>query len=174
MPASSAPNKPRTHEDPGASHRLAMCSLAVADEPGVGVTACEVERGGVSYTVDSLQAIDDEHPDFELTLILGADTARTLPRWREPARLLALAGLAVARREGTSEREVRRALGELHPAPRVQFLELGEMPVSSSLVRERVAKGLPVLELVGPRVAGYIAERHLYEARARVADGGVA
>jgi nicotinate-nucleotide adenylyltransferase len=160
MPANVAPNKPAPREDPGAEHRLAMCRLAVAAEQGIAASALEVRRGGVSYTVDTLKSIHDEHPDAELTLILGADTARTLPGWREPGRLLGMASLAVAERDGLGEAEIRAALSSL--APTVEMLCMERIPVSSSQVRELVAAGEPVVELVGEGVAGYIAEHGLY------------
>ncbi len=118
----------------------------------------------MSYTVDTLKDIHDERPDVELTFIVGADTARTLATWREPIRLLSLAELAVAGRDGLAEEEVREGLLALHPSPRVRFLAMDEVTVSSSSVRERLARGLPVTELVGERVAGYIAEHRLYGA----------
>ena len=170
MPAYTAPNKRSEHDDPGPEHRLAMCRLAVVGEPGVKASGREIDRGGVSYTVDSLQAIHDEDPDVELTFIVGADTACTLAGWREPARVLSLAGLAVAERDGLGREDVREALLGLHPSPRLVFLAMDELAVSSSAVRERVAQGLPVQELVGERVAAYIAEHGLY----RSAPAGVA
>jgi nicotinate-nucleotide adenylyltransferase len=162
MPAYTAPNKHLDREDPGPDHRLAMCRLAVEGAPGVKACAMEVDRGGVSYTVDTLKDIHDEHPDAELTFIVGADTARTLATWREPTRLLDLAGLAVAGRDGLAEEEVREELLRLHPSPRVRFLGMDEVTVSSSSIRERSARGLDVTELVGERVAGYIADYRLY------------
>jgi nicotinate-nucleotide adenylyltransferase len=162
MPAFLAPNKPVAAEDPGPEHRLAMCRLALAGEPGLDASALEIERGGVSYTVDTLQAIHDEHPNAELTLIVGADTARTLPDWREPARLLELARLAVAERDELDVEDVREALAELEPALGVERLRMGRIAVSSSAVRERVAAGESVVELVGESVAGYIVEHGLY------------
>jgi nicotinate-nucleotide adenylyltransferase len=162
LPAAVAPNKRSEPDDPGPQHRLAMCRLAAGQAPGVQACALEVERGGVSYTVDSLQAIHDEDPDAELTFIVGADSACTLAGWREPARLLSLASLAVAEREGLGREAVCEALLGLHPAPRIRFLTMAEVPVSSSQVRERVARSLPVQELVGRQVAGYIAEHGLY------------
>ena len=182
IPANVAPNKPVAHEDPGAEHRLQMCRLALAREPGVEASALEIERGGVSYTVDTLQAIHDEQPDAELTLILGADTASTLPGWREPARLLGLAELAIAERDELDSQEVREALTAPAPAgaglqPRMTLLKMDRIAVSSSSVRELIAAGEPASELVGEAVAGYIAEHGLYRAGAAgagaagVADG---
>jgi nicotinate-nucleotide adenylyltransferase len=162
MPANVAPNKPAPHEDPGAEHRLAMCRLAVAAERDMQASALEVRRGGVSYTVDTLQAIHDEHPDAELTLILGADTARTLPGWREPERLLGMAGLAVAERDGLDARGVREVLIGSSLEPQITTLRMDKVAVSSSQVRELVAAGRPVAELVGEDVARYIAEHGLY------------
>jgi nicotinate-nucleotide adenylyltransferase len=164
MPAHSAPHKLR-EGDPGPEGRLEMCRLAVVGIDGVSACALEIERGGPSYTVDTLRAIHANHKDAELTFIVGADMARTLPTWREPEALVELASLAVAEREEAGRGDVLRALAPLRAA--VTFLEMGMIEVSSSLVRERVAEGKPVGELVAPAVAGYIAEHDLYRAGAR-------
>jgi nicotinate-nucleotide adenylyltransferase len=157
--------------DPGPQHRLRMCELAVAGEPGLSVCALEVERGGLSYTVDTLRSIHASHPDAELTFIVGADTATTLGSWREPAQLLALARLAVAARAGAARRRVLDALAEIDVASgangqpaagAVRFLEMPAIDASSSLARRRVAAGEAVDDLVGPAVARYIAEHGLY------------
>jgi nicotinate-nucleotide adenylyltransferase len=172
MPAGIAPHKPG-EQDPGAAHRLRMCCLAVAQADGISACGLELERGGTSYTVDTLEAIHAKHPDARLTFIVGADTARTLPSWREPGRLLELAELAVATRSGSGRSQVLDALGGLG-APRgaararVRFLSMPPVEVSSSMVRERVARGQPIDELVGPGVAAYIAEHRLYGARVGV------
>jgi nicotinate-nucleotide adenylyltransferase len=161
MPAGAAPHKP-TAEDPGAEHRLSMCRLAVAGLEGLSVCDLEVERGGPSYTVDTLRDIKEIAPDARLTFIVGADTARGLPGWHEPAALLGLTRLAVAGRRGVARAEVLEALGTLERAVEVDFLKMPAVEVSSSLVRERVARGEPVAELVGEPVAAYIAEHGLY------------
>jgi nicotinate-nucleotide adenylyltransferase len=174
MPAHSAPHK-RVEGDPGPQERLKMCRLAVGDEAGLAVCGLEIERGGPSYTVDTLRAIHASHEEAELTFIVGADMARTLPRWREPDALLELASLAVAEREDAGREDVLRALaplrrnvgGDVSERPGdVEFLKMGMVEISSSMVRERVAAGEPVGELVGPVVATYIAEHGLYRARA--------
>ncbi len=185
MPANTAPNKGSVSDDPGPEHRLAMCRLAVADEPGLEASALEIERGGTSYTVDTVQAIHDTHPDSELTLILGADTARTLPSWRESARLLSLVRLAVAERDepdlsqedmsapsssssssSLSSSTVLPSVLGIEPEPRLVRLRMSKLAVSSSAVRDLLAAGRPVVQLVGEAVAGYIAAHGLYRAAA--------
>jgi nicotinate-nucleotide adenylyltransferase len=175
MPARIPPHKP-AELDPGAEHRLAMCRLAVAGEPGLAVCALEIEREGPSYTVDTLNAIHAIEPEAELTFIVGADIARTLPAWREPAKVLELARLAVAARAGSSREQVLSTVASVagpqgagtsadageRSAPEVRFLDMPMIDVSSSMVRDRVARGEPLEPIVGPRVARYIADQGLY------------
>lgn len=175
MPAHGAPHKPAA-EDPGPEHRLEMCRLAVEGIDGLSSCAMEIERAGPSYTVDTLRAINGSHPEVRLTFIVGADMARTLPGWREPKELLGLADLAVAEREGAGREDVLGALlavlnGGSDGAPAgVSFLRMETVPIASSLVREWVARGEPVDELVGGAVAGYIAEHDLYRGGSAVAS----
>jgi len=161
MPAYSAPHK-ADEEDPGPRRRLTMCRLAVSGEPGLEVCGLEIERGGPSYTVDTLRAIDESYPDSELTFIVGADMALRLPTWREPHALVGLASLAVAEREHGARGDVTRALAPLEAD--VAFLDMPKVEISSSLVRERVHDGEPIEGLVAPAVAEYIAEHGLYRA----------
>ncbi len=151
--------------DPGPDHRLAMCRLAVAGEPGLAVSAMEVERGGPSYTADTLGALHAAEPDADLTFIVGADTALTLPGWHDPRAVLALARLAVAGRPGSDGGELLDVLdGILGRDERAGVVFLGMEPVdaSSTEVRERVAAGADVSGLVPAAVAAYIADNHLY------------
>ena len=159
MPAHSAPHK-GDEEDPGPRRRLEMCRLAVGGEPGMEACGLEIERGGPSYTVDTLRAIKQGDPQADLTFIVGADMARTLPAWREPRALVGLAGLAIAEREETGREEVLRALAPL--GARMTFLAMPMLEVSSSQVRERVKAGEPIEDLVAPAVAEYIAAHALY------------
>jgi nicotinate-nucleotide adenylyltransferase len=177
MPAGRSPHK-LAEEDPGALHRLEMCRLAVAGVDGVCACALEIERGGPSYTVDTLEALHAEHPDIEVTFILGADVARTLPSWCEAFKLPRLAHFAVAVRVDSGANEVlkalrpwvrtfdRRSLGQQPSGGPIGFLNMPVCNVSSSMVRERVAAGEPVGKLVETAVAGYIAEHGLYRATA--------
>jgi nicotinate-nucleotide adenylyltransferase len=179
MPAHAAAHKPHA-EDPGAAHRLRMCRLLVGDARGLSVCTLETDRGGPSFTVDTLRSIHASHPDAELTFIVGADTASTLGTWHEPTELLELADLAVAGRAGSTRQDVIDAVAALRPVaalpagepgggPRggqVRFLEMPVIEISSSLVRSRAAHGAPIADLVGGAVAGYIAEHGLYRSPA--------
>jgi len=185
MPAHIPPHK-LAAEDPGPEHRLAMCRLLVEGEEGLSVCALEIERTGPSYSVDTLRAIHASHPDVELTFIVGADAARTLPSWREPAKLLELASLAVALRSGSAREQVLDQVASLAPSSgggagagpvaaagrsgTVGFLDMPPIEISSSMVRESVARGEPIEDLVGPAVAGYVAEHGLYRSATGAAD----
>jgi nicotinate-nucleotide adenylyltransferase len=184
VPAHTAPNKAQAEggqegmSDPGPMHRLRMCELALAGEPHISACALEVERGGVSYTVDTLMSLHASHPNAELTFIVGADAASTLGSWRDPAQLLALAQLAVAARTGAARQRVLDAVAQAAaadgggerdvraPTKTVRFLDMPTVEVSSSLVRERVATGEPIDGLVTPAVARYISEHALYRGAA--------
>jgi nicotinate-nucleotide adenylyltransferase len=176
MPAHTSPFKPGA-PDPGPEHRLRMCELLVARSTRLSACALELKRGGISYTVDTLSAIHVSHPDAELTFIIGADTAGTLAGWRDPARLLELAGLAVAQRPGTDPDQVLRSLSALgadgagDPSEAagarshgrgVRFLDMPLIDVSSSAVRRRMARGDSIDQLVGAEVARYIEQHGLY------------
>jgi len=166
MPAHTAPNKAGGSDDagdPGPRERVRMCELAAEGTPGVSVCALEVQRGGVSYTVDTLESLHASHPQAELTLIVGADVAATISSWREPQRVLELARVAIAGRPGSSPELLEDEVG---PGARVSLLHMAPMTVSSSLVRERVARGEAIEGLVGFAVAAYIAEHRLYGGRA--------
>jgi nicotinate-nucleotide adenylyltransferase len=161
------PHKPAKW-DPGAEHRLEMCRLLARGEPHVGVCSLELERPGPSYTVDTLRSIHASQPEAELTLIIGADMARTLGSWRRPQEILELAHLAVAERDGSSRQDVLDGLAPL--SGEAWFLTMPRHDISSTLVRRRVTSGEPIEGLVGEKVAGYISEHKLYGWRS-VAQG---
>jgi len=161
MPVHTPPHKEAVG-DPGAEVRLAMCHAAAEDDPGLEVSRLELERGGPSWTVDTLRALHATAPGDELTFIVGGDQAQGLPTWREPAAILELAVLAVAAREGIGREDVRARLGDLVPPGRLAFFDMPRIDVSSSDVRRRVAAGRPIRHLVPDRVAALIAERGLY------------
>jgi nicotinate-nucleotide adenylyltransferase len=148
--------------DPGAEQRLRMVELAAEGDDRLVASPIEIERPGTSYTVDTLTSLREIAPAAELTLILGADQARRLRSWQRPEDVLRLAQLAVAEREGATRDDVVAELGDLEGAESTIGFSLPRIDVSSTLVRERVATGLPIRNLVPDTVAEHIAAENLY------------
>jgi nicotinate-nucleotide adenylyltransferase len=161
MPVAQSPHK-EALEDPGADVRLELCRLATAGDDRLEVSDLEIERGGASYTVDTLRALHDRVPEHALTFIVGGDMAYSLPSWREPEAILELARLAVAERLDLRREEIAERLGPLHSGDRVAFFDMPRIDISSSAIRERVAAGRPIRYLVPDAVAEAIRDRRLY------------
>jgi nicotinate-nucleotide adenylyltransferase len=161
MPVAVPPHK-EAREDPGAEARLELSRLAVAGDDRFEVSPLEVDRGGASFTVDTLRELHDVEPEHDLTFIVGGDMAQSLPAWREPEAILSLARLAVAEREGVGREDIVRRLESLHDGSRVVFFDMPRIDISSSSIRRRVAEGRPVRYLVPDAVAEAIAEQGLY------------
>jgi nicotinate-nucleotide adenylyltransferase len=142
-----------------AAQRAAMVALAIAGEPRCVLDTREIERQGPSYTVVTAQELRAEHPDAELFLVIGGDQLAGLHTWHRVDELLALVTLAVAGRAGLADAADARVAAAARRA-----IALPPMDVSSTGIRARVAARLPVVSLVPPAVAGYIARHHLYEA----------
>jgi nicotinate-nucleotide adenylyltransferase len=165
VPVRDAPHR-ELESDPGAEQRLRMVQAAVEGDGRLEASSIEVDRPGTSYTVDTLRALRETEPSQELTLILGADQARRLGSWHEPGEVLSLARLAVAERDGLGTADIAAELEGLEGADRIVGFDLPRLDVSSTLVRERVAAGLPIRYLVPDAVAGHIAAEGLYAAPA--------
>jgi nicotinate-nucleotide adenylyltransferase len=167
MPARIPPHKP-VEDEPGVAHRLELCRLAVqGDNDRFEVSDLEAVRPGPSYTVDTLDQLHARAPDSELFLIVGGDIAAGLPRWREPDRVLSLATLAIATRQGTEPETVDRALAEVRGGDRATPFAMPEIGVSSTMIRDRVRAGQPIKYLVPDLVASYIDRHGLYRSRAQ-------
>lgn len=161
VPFGQAPHRV-LEADPGAGERLRMAELAAAGDDRLGVSAIEVDRPGPSYMADTLNLLRETDPATDLTLILGADQAMRLSTWQEPERVLGLARVAVADRHGIGRDDVVAALDGLANPDAIEDFPLPRIDVSSTMVRERVAAGLPVRYLVPDAVADHMATRGLY------------
>jgi len=161
VPAASPPHKPGRPVTE-AAHRLAMTRLAVEDNPSFAVSGLEVERGGASYTVDTLEALAASGI-VEPWFILSAEALADFASWRSPDRILALCRLAVVPRGGYEPLDAAW-IGERFPGreDRVRFLPGPLLPISGSVVRRRAAVGRSVRYLVPDAVARYIAHHQLY------------
>jgi nicotinate-nucleotide adenylyltransferase len=139
-------------------HRAAMTELAVAGDPALGADRIEIQRGGVSYTVDTLRALREREPETDWTLILGRDNLEELAQWREAEALPDLAGIVVTTRAGLAAPE------RLPFEGRCTVVDVPSLEVSSTAVRARVASGRSIRYWVPPAVEAYIREHDLYRA----------
>jgi nicotinate-nucleotide adenylyltransferase len=162
IPAGVPPHK-AVSEDPGQTHRLELCRRAIQGDPRFEVSALEMERVGLSYTVDTLAELNRAAPHDELFLIVGGDVAASLSDWRSPERVLALATLAIARRRGTSRSAIEITLGRIPGGERARFFRMPPIGISSTEIRERVQRHESIRYLVPDAVVNYIDENQLYE-----------
>jgi nicotinate-nucleotide adenylyltransferase len=165
VPTAQQPLKPR---GPVASEadRAAMLRLAIANRPEFALSLVEIERGGVSYTVDTLRQLQSERPDAEFFFLMGADSLADFPTWREPAAICASAMPLVVHRAGTPPPDFD-ALAPLVGADRLAAIrayeiEMPATPISSSNIRRLIVEGGAWQSLVPNDVARYIEERGLY------------
>ncbi len=167
IPAGQPPHKRGQAITPG-EHRLAMVELAIAGNDRFAVDRLELERDGPSYTVETLEALharlDATGSVPDLTLVLSAEAFLGLMSWREPRRILELARVVVAPRDG-----YRAAgpdfLAEHLPdfADRATFLDAPRLRLSASELRMRAAAGRSLRYLVPDAVAAYIGDHGLYK-----------
>lgn len=155
-----------------AAQRVAMLNLAIESEvidatgsqrrPKWSVCTLEIDRGGFSYTVDTLREIRAELPTAELFFLLGADALRDVPRWYQPAEIFRLSTPLVVARAGQPEPDLDalRLLCLQEHAP--LLVEMPAVPVSSTDIRRRILTGQPIDDLVPAAVAAYIASQRLY------------
>ncbi|MGH7638731.1 MAG: nicotinate-nucleotide adenylyltransferase [Gemmatimonadaceae bacterium] len=157
VPAANQPLKAGRANAP-TEHRLEMARLLVAGDPRFDVSNVEVERGGLSFTVDTLMHFAMLYPKAERFLLVGADVLSSFGQWREPRRILELARLVLLERQAGAPVAVPSALG----GPEVQRLATRRIDVSSTEIRERVRTGKPIRGFVTDAVAAYIERAALY------------
>jgi len=156
VPTLISPHKQDADATP-ATQRLAMLREAVKPNPFFEVLDIEIERGGVSYTVDTLRALGQSNPGDALYLLIGADNLREFGTWREPSEILKLGTLVVMDRPGFP------AGGEEPVLPaRTIRCRVPAIDISGTEIRRRVKEGLPISFLVPPPVARFIGRHRLY------------
>ncbi|MXW95005.1 MAG: nicotinate (nicotinamide) nucleotide adenylyltransferase [Acidimicrobiaceae bacterium] len=135
--------------------RLEMMRAAVAGLDGLEASALEIDRGGESYTADTLRELRGLHPEAELLLVVGSDTAQGLDTWKRPSELRELATTVVVDRPGPSG-------GRAPTGWPAVVVEVPALDVSSCGVRSRFADGRPVEALVPAAVIEVVRSRGLY------------
>ena len=149
-----------------------MVRLATQADQRFAVETLEIERGGLSFTVDTLETLATRNPGHQCFLLLGADASRTFAQWQSPGRIAKLATVALMRRsdalggdmsDADVVTQIVAATGTDVPPPVV--VATRRVDVSSTEVRERVRTGLPLTGFVPEAVARFIYDRGLYHTR---------
>lgn len=156
VPSYMPPHKD-TDELASAAHRLEMTRRATASNPSFEVLDVEIERDGVSYTVETLRILQDRHPDYDFCLIIGSDSLRHFGSWHRPDEIVERAPLIVYKRPGAISSIVDPEYGN-----QVRFADAPLLEVSGTEVRARRRSGRSIRYLVPDSVRTYIEEHGLY------------
>ena len=138
--------------------RYLMTVIATASNPRFWVSRVDIDRGGPTYTVDTLRDVRRMHPDAELFFITGADAVEQILHWKDAAEMFEYAHFVAVTRPG------HELVLEGLPADRVSVLEVPALAISSTDCRDRAQRGYPVWYLVPDGVVQYIAKKQLYVA----------
>jgi nicotinate-nucleotide adenylyltransferase len=142
-------------------HRYLMTVIATASNPRFTVSRVDIDRGGPTYTIDTLRDLAAAKPDADLFFITGADALAEIFTWRDASGLFALAHFVGCTRPGY---EMDSSSLEGIPPEQVTILEIPALAISSTDCRDRRAKGEPVWYLVPDGVVQYISKHNLYGA----------
>ena len=167
IPDRIAPHKVIPSGSPTPEQRLEMITVAAAGEPRFRVSDLELKREGRSFTADTLAVLKEQYPEDELWLLMGPDMFLTLQAWKDPDKILSLAGIAAFGRTEADSEELfaiqREYLKKTYPQARIFTLTIPDVvDVSSTELREKLAKGCGG-ELLAPAVYGYILRENLYQ-----------
>lgn len=161
IPASDPPHKPDAAVS-RAQHRLRMVEIAVSGSDHFVVNQCELDRPGPSFTADTLAQIQSARPGDVLHFVVGGDSLRDLPTWRDPERIVSLTRLAVIRRPGAEFdlAELERGIPGIQA--RTDFLDAPLIDIASRTLREAIRGGRSVRYLIPDLVIEYVESNALY------------
>lgn len=146
-------------------HRVSMLRLALSTHPLYRIDTLEADRPGPSYTADTLEELNRRHPGNQWHYLLGSDSVPDLPKWHEPQRIVAAAGLVVMERQGypvLPAAEVARLIHVPSSLLRMQTIKVPLIELASRDIRQRVATGRSIRFMVPDAVENYIRQYGLY------------
>jgi len=156
IPNATPPHKP-DEELAGVDHRVEMTRRAVVDNPGFRLCNIEVERSGVSYTVETVRTLQEQYPDTDFGLLIGSDSLDHFAEWHRPDEIAERVPLVVYKRPGVID-----TVPEPRFASQVRFVAAPVMEVSGTEIRSRCRAGRSIRYLVPEPVRTYIEEHGLY------------
>ncbi|MDO5293718.1 MAG: nicotinate-nucleotide adenylyltransferase [bacterium] len=163
MPSGNPPHKQDNTITPDIN-RCAMVDLAIFDNDRFTLSLLEVNRGGFTYTADTLRELNEKHPDCEFYFIVGGDSLISLEKWREPDVVLKLCTLVAAVRDEVDCNAVDKQIEYLNEKYNCDIIKLKtpNIEISSSLIRELVKDHKSVKYYVPSLVEEYIKKHKLY------------
>lgn len=172
VPNADPPHKPGVPVSTAAD-RLEMLRLVVSDVPWLSIDTIELDRGGRSFTVATLQAMAEREAPVRLFFLMGEDSLHDLPTWHRPHQIVALAELGVATRPAVDV-DLDAVFAQVPGARgRVHLVETPQIGIASRDIRSRVANGQPIEFQLPPAVESYIRRHGLYRQIDRAADSSV-
>jgi len=147
-----------------AEHRLAMVRLAVASNPYFKVATMEIDRPGLSYSIDTVLELKAKlGAKSEIYFIVGPDALAELPKWKDPARLVEICQVVGIGRPGYAKADLRKLERSIPGvSQRIMLVDVPQIDISATEIRKRVARGLSIRYLVPEAVEKYIQEHELY------------
>lgn len=163
VPARIQPFKQDKHTASG-NDRLRMLALEAEWNDRITVSSYELDNEGVSYTYLTLRAMQERHPNDELYFICGADSLLKIHTWMNADELLTSYSYIIGARPGYKENEVQEQIQRLHETYGTNIILINnkQMDISSTEIRDRLAAGQSVSDLISPKVERYIKEHELY------------
>ena len=164
MPTGIPAYKEELHSVTPAVHRAAMTRLAIQGNPFLRYSDMEIKRAGNTYTSDTMLQLHRENPDTEFFYIVGSDSLDYMEEWHEPQIIFANAHILVVGRSTQTAEEISRKKAALLAqfGGQIDILEGDLIRISSTDIREKVARGESITGLVPPAVEEYIRENRLY------------
>ena len=147
-----------------AEHRLAMVRLAVASNPYFKVSTMEIDRPGLSYSIDTVLELKAKlGAKAEIYFIVGPDALAELPKWKDPARLVEICQVVGIGRPGYAKADLRKLERSIPGvSKRIMLMNVPQIDISATEIRRQVARGLSIRYLVPEAVEKYIQEHELY------------
>lgn len=163
IPSGTPPHKNR-RDVTAADLRYEMVGLAIQDNPDFDLSALEIERKGLSYTVETLRILRRTWPEYELYFITGTDALLEIFSWHEAEEILTLIQFIGAARPGFDASDFLLKVQKEHPETqgRIHYLEVPALAISSTDIRSRVKQGQPIRYLLPEPVRLFIRQHGLY------------
>jgi nicotinate-nucleotide adenylyltransferase len=164
LPAGNPPHKTDRPDGASDQERLDMVRLAIEGNPHFQLDPSEMQRGGLTYTCETLRLMKEKHPETEYYFIIGADSLMTFDTWKDPALISHECILLAAVRDGMETDEMEEKIAELGQryGAQIHLLRSPNIDISSSHLRKWYREGRSIRYYIPDRVLDYIQRNHVY------------